>query len=200
MKNIRQNIYVICLAIFIATMFLFGRSCGSNNTSKTDLQTHTDTLIVHKTDTIMDTTKVFIFKYIKPKTKDSSKVILDSSLFKGLSYKRMYNSEFRDSNIVINTIDTTIGYLTSKQIKYKLLVPLRIYDSTTIKITKDTFIYKPYKYEIHGGVIVGTKLLSPTIDLSINRSTYMLGYDPFNKQPIIGFKYRLIGWTPKKRK
>lgn len=200
MKNIRQNIDVICLVIIITIIFLLGRSCGSNNTSKTDLQTHTDTLIVHKTDTIIDTTKVFIFKYIKPKTKDSLKVILDSSLFKGLSYKRMYNSEFRDSNIVINGVDSTIGYLISKQIRYKLLVPLRIYDSTTINITKDTFIYKPYKYEIHAGVIVGTKLLSPTIDLSINRSTYMIGYDPFNKQPIIGFKYRLIGWTPKKRK
>ena len=200
LTKIKENLGNIFIGLTILGVFLFGRKCGSNNSSKSDLQTITDTLIIHKVDTIRDTTTIFKFKSIKPIAKDSIKIVLDSSMFKGLSYKRIYLNEFRDSNIVINSIDTVLGYQTDKTIKYKLLVPLRIYDSTKVVIRKDSLIYKPYKYEIHAGLAASPKFIAPKIELSIDKSTYGLGYDFINKVPMIEYKFRIIGWTPKKRR
>lgn len=187
-KNIKKNIGVIFLSIVLILIFFLGRSCG--NTPKTDLKTITDTLIVHKIDTIRDTVSIVKIK-IKPILKDSIKIQLDSSLFKGLSYKRIYENTYRDSNIVINSQDTVIGYQTSKIINYKLLVPYKIYDSTIVKITKDSLIYQPSKYQLSAGIISSPKMLAPVIDFSVDKWSFMTGYDPFNKQILVGGKYRI---------
>jgi len=112
----------------------------------------------------------------------------------------VYYDTARSKDVVIYSTDTVIGSLVGKKLSYKLLVPLKIIDTTIVEITKDSLIFVPNKYEIHAGLIASPKMLAPTIEFSIDRSTYGIGYDPFNKQPVISYKYRLFSWTPKKRK
>jgi hypothetical protein len=40
-------------------------------------------------------------------------------------------------------------------------------------------------------------MLSPVIMFSTDRVTYTLGYDPFNKTPILGYSFRI--WGSKKK-
>lgn len=192
LEKLGRNIGKIFLGIVAILLFLFGYQCGRDNTSKTDSKTITDTLIVHKVDTIRDTTTIVKIK-TKPIIKDS---FIPDTIYKDLNYVRTYENTYRDSNIVINSVDTVVGYQLAKILNYKLLVPYKIYDSTIVKITKDSLIFKPSKYELHIGLLASPKMLAPKLDISINRSTYSLGYDPFNKTPIIGYSYRL--WRSKK--
>lgn len=193
MKLIKDNLGKIFLGITLIIVFLLGRSC--NKTITKDSKVIIDTLILHKVDTIRDTLTIIKIK-LKPIVKDSIKVLLDSSMFSGLSYKRIYHNTYRDSNIVINSIDTTIGYQLDKTINYKLLVPLRIYDSTKVIIRKDSLVFKPSKTQLSIGLIASPKMIAPTIDLKINKSTYMIGYDPINNKPMIGYKYLI--WSSKR--
>lgn len=177
----------IFIVLGIILLFFLGKQCG--NTSKTDFKPNTDTLIVHKVDTIRDTTTVFkikektVFKYI---TLDTP---IDTSKYSDINKYRLYQDTLRDINIVIFNHDTVLGYLAHRSLSYKLLVPLKIYDSTTITITKE--IPKLPKYQVKVGLNVTTKGLYPNLDLTIKRSTYTAAYDPFNKIPMVGYKYTI---------
>ena len=86
------------------------------------------------------------------------------------------------------------GILRNMDVGVKLKIPLIIKDSIVVR--KDSIIYKPSKYLFYVGVIASPKTIAPTIMFSKDRSTYTIGYDPFNKQPVIGYSYRL--WSSKK--
>lgn len=196
-KTISDKIELICAIIIIAIIFYLGKQCGSSKSIE-PIPDKVITVINYR-DTIFPKDTVYIDslipKYIPkhdtlwlPLPKDS----IDCGrvfIYKDSIIKKDYN---------IYTTSHIQGKLRAMEVGVKLKVPLEIHDSTVIKI--DSLVYKPYKYEIHTGVMVGIKNIVPTIDLSIDKCTYSLGYDPFNKQPMIGFKYRLKGWTPRNKK
>lgn len=199
MNKIKDNLLLIFAIIIMVSIFLLGKQCGSSNTFKNDLQPIRDTLIVTKVDTIHS--KDTVLKYAL-KLKFKVDTVIKPIYLDSTECNRIY--VYEDS---ISTKDYTLyrkshvqGRLRYDTTGVKLKVPLLVINSTTVTIKDSIFVDKPYKYEIHTGVVASPKFLAPTIDLSINKITYSVGYDPFNKQPIIGLKYRLIGWNPKKKK
>lgn len=202
LEKIKTNIKYIFIVVVIIIVFLLGRSCSKKDVNKEIKKESTN--ITSKIDTVFPKDTIYVFKdkplpypvYIKG---DTIKIQpLDSlQLYRFFVYK----DSIEDKNIKIySTIITQGKTLSSFKPSYKLKVPLLITD--TIRITKiDSInIEKPQKYQISGGIIVSPKMLAPIIDLTINRSTYSIGYDPFNKLPIVGYKIRIIGWNPRKRK
>ena len=184
MKN---RFYYIFIATLVVIVFFLGRQCS--NSSKNDLKPVIDTLILHKVDTIRDTISVF-----KTKIKIIFRPVyiskpVDTNKYKNIPEYRVYQDTTKDSNVVIYSNDTVLGYLTSKQLSYKLLVPLKIYDSTKVIITKQVPILP--KYQLKLGSILSTKSIIPSFELDINKSNYEIGYDPFNKIPYIGYKYTI---------
>ena len=191
MKN---KLVYLFLGISIISVFLFGKSCGNST-----LEIPKEYIKVTKyKDTIFPKDTVYVPEeklipypvYIDTNTY-TSKPVDSLELNRFFSHK----DTIIDSNIELyRDIHTQGKTLVLNKISYKLKVPLIIKDCTIVK--KDSIIFKPSKYEFHVGFLSSTKFISPTIDLSINKSTYTLGYDYFNKTPIIGFKYRL--WKSKK--
>ena len=194
-EKIKDNFNLIATVLIICIVFLWGKSCG---TKEFKPEEPTVITITNYRDTIfpVDTFKVYDIKPGK-RIHDTiyKPIYLDSTQCNKVF---IYSDSIKTKEYDIYTKAHVQGLFKNLNLKVKLKVPLMIKDCTIIK--KDSLIYRPDKYELHAGIIVGLKILSPTIDLSIDRCTYSIGYDPFNKQPIIGFKYRLIGWTPKKRK
>lgn len=111
---------------------------------------------------------------------------------------KVYEDSLDDKNITIRYKDyVSQGDLIGKDLNYTLKVPLKIIDSKTITITKTDTLFKSPKYSINAGLSVGTQLLSPTVDFSIDRFTFQGGYNIQTKSPTIGIRYRL--WSSKKR-
>ena len=146
-------------------------------------------MTIHKSDTIRDTLTVFktkervVFKYV-----DVEKDI-DTSKYSEIRKFRVYKDTIRDSNIVIFNNDTILGYLTSRHLSYKLLVPLKIYDSTTTIITKE--YPKLPKNQINVGADVFSKGIYLSASFSVKRNTYGLSYDLTNKNILLSYKYTL---------
>lgn len=200
LDKIGQNLGKILVIILLIIVFLLGHQCGNKIWSKNDFKTHIDTTIVHTTDTIFskDTVLKYAFKPGKIKRDTITKIIyLDSTQCNRIY---IYQDSIITKDYNIYSKKHIQGILRYDTIGVKLKVPLRIYDTTKITIKKDSLIFRQDKYQIHVGLLASTKMLAPSIDLSINKCTYLVAYDPFNKQPIIGFKYRLFSWTPKKKK
>lgn len=193
LKKIKDNLELICIVIIVCIVFLLGKSCGNKVIKTLDPEIIT---ITNYRDTIFPKDTVYESKWYPSKPKyDTVWIPFDSV---DVNKILVYNDTIKKPEYEAYTETTVQGILRDMKLGIKLKVPLMIKDCTVVK--KDSLIYRPYKYEIHGGLVVGLTMLAPTIDLSIDRCTYSIGYNPFNRQPIIGFKYRLIGWTPKKRK
>lgn len=193
LKKIKDNLELICIVVIVCIVFLLGKSCG-NKVIKT-LEPEVVTITNYK-DTIFPKDTVYEDKWHPSKPKHDTVWIPFDSV--DVNKILVYNDTIRKPEYEAYTKTTVQGILRDMKLGIKLKVPLMIKDCTIVK--KDSLIYRPYKYEIHGGLVVGLTMLVPTIDLSIDRCTYSIGYNPFNRQLIIGFKYRLLGWTPKKRK
>jgi hypothetical protein len=181
------NFKVIFIILGIVTLFFLGKQCG--NGSKNDLKPLSDTIRIHTTDTIHDSTTVFKMKEKRIFKHDTIFKYIDTTKYSQIAQYRLYQDTIRDSNIVIFNHDTVLGYITSRSLSYRLLVPLKIYDST--KVTINNKVPTLPKYQLKVGLTVNPRGLSPNIDLSIKRNTYSIGYDPFNKIPYIGYKYTL---------
>lgn len=194
LKNLLKNLkmdkfkYIFLISSIILIFFL-GKQCG--NESKNDLKPIIDTLIYHKTDTIRDTTTIFKIKEKRVISYVPIDKPIDATKYAEIRQYRLYQDTVRDSNIVIFNHDTVLGYLTSRSLAYRLLVPLKIYDTTKLVITKQIPTPILPKYQLKIGAMFNPKGLSPIIDLSIKRNTYSISYDPFNKIPYIGYKYTL---------
>ncbi len=198
-SKIKDNWNLIATVIIICIVFLWGKSCGNKVIEPTEPKVVT---IINYRDTIFPKDTIITFKdrpvpypvYIDTNTYISKPIdSLDMSRF------FVYNDSTEDSNVKIYSKIVTQGRtLNSFKPSYKLKVPLIIKDSTVVKM--DSLVYRPYKYEIHAGGIVGFKTLAPVVEMSINKATYGAGYDILNKSIIFTAKYRLFGWTPKKKK
>lgn len=198
-NKIKDNWNLTATVIIICVVFLWGKSCGSKEfkpqepkvvtvTNYRDTIFPPDTIINLPTKLVPYPVYVKDTSGLKPQPADS----LELNRF------FVYNDSTEDSNIKIYSKIVTQGKtLNSFKPSYKLKVPLIIKDSTVVKI--DSLIYRPYKYEIHAGGIVGFNTAAITADLSVDKCTYGFGYDFINKAPLISFKYRLYGWIPKKK-
>lgn len=195
LEKIKNNLSWIFVIICLIIIFLLGKSCG--NKSKEVVPLKVITVIEYK-DTIFpkDTIIVYSIRIGKPIHDTIIKPIyLDSS---NCNKVYTYQDSLKTKEYNIYTRADVQGLLRDLKLSVKLKVPLIIKDSVVIK--KDSLIFKPNKYQIQVGLLTSTKMIAPSIDLSIDKCTYTIAYDPFNKQPIIGFKYRLFSWTPKKDK
>ena len=195
LEKIKNNLSWLFIIICLIIIFFFGKSCG--NKSKEAVKTNVITIVQYK-DTIFpkDTTIVYKLKLSKPIHDTILKLVyLDSSQCNRIY---IYKDSIETKEYNIYSKAHIQGILRSLDLSVKLKVPLIIKDSVIIK--KDSLIFRPDKYQIQMGLLTSTKMIAPSIDLSINKCTYMIAYDPFNKQSIIGFKYRLFSWTSKKYK
>lgn len=197
-NKIKDNWNLIATVIIICMVFLWGKSCGSKEFKPQEPKVVT---VTNYRDTIfpVDTIISFVDKPI-PKPYP---VYVDTSYLQPIDSLEMhrffiYNDSIEDSNVKIYSKIVTQGKtLSSFKPSYKLKVPLIIKDSTVVK--QDSLVYRPYKYEIHVGGIVGFKTLAPVVEVSVNKATYGAGYDILNKSIIFTAKYRLFGWNPKKK-
>lgn len=200
LEKIGQNIGKIFLGIIAIALFIFGYQCGSSKTiSKNDSKTHTDTFIVHTTDTVKPDPKI-VYYASKPKIRIDTiikPVYLDSGACNRIY---VYEDTIRTKDYDLYRKSYIQGKLRFDTTGVKLKVPLMVTNSTTVTIKKDSIISHPYKYEIHAGILATPKMLAPMLELSIDKWSYSAGYDPFNKQPVIQIKYRIAGWCPKNKK
>lgn len=153
------------------------------------------TVIKHSRDTIWAKDTLYKFKSIKVPVKikvtDTIYKVLpvDSSACNTVS---LYKDSLIDSNIVIYYKDYIQGVLRSKDMSYKLKVPLRIIDS--IK-TKETITIKP-KFNISLGSIVGVNMIAPGIKVRYKRNEFGINYNIISPIPqngiMVHWKYILI--------
>jgi len=194
-NKIKDNWKSISILIIGIVLFLWGKSCGNKVIEPQEPKVVT---VTNYRDTIFPVDTFYSHSVIPGKPRiihDTVPVYyLDSA---SCNRYYIYDDTIKDSKYDIVSRQIVQGRLSSSDIKVKLKVPLIIKDSTVVKM--DSLIYRPYKYEIHAGGIVGFKTAAITADLSVDKCTYGIGYDILNKAPIISFKYRLHGWTPKKK-
>lgn len=204
-KKIQNNFNIIFSGLVIILMFFIGYQCGNKNSDVQKIIKNTsDTTSTHKRDTVFakDTIIVFKNRFISkpyPIYIDTNKIKLQPLDSLQLYRFFIYNDSIEDSNIKIYSKIVTRGKtLNSFKPSYKLKVPIVIIDSIKTIIKDSIFIAntKLSKYQLSVGFITSPQILAPMIDLSINRSTYSIGYDPFNKQPLIKYSFRL--WKSKK--
>ncbi len=199
-NKIKDSWKTIVIVIIICGVFLWGKSCGSKVIEPVEpkvvtVTNYRDTIFPPDTIINLPTKLVPYPVYVKDTTGLKSQPIDSLELNRFF----VYNDSTEDSNVKIYSKIVTQGKtLNSFKPSYKLKVPLIIKDSTVVKM--DSLIYRPYKYEIHAGGIVGFRTLAPVVEMSINKVTYGAGYDILNKSIIFTAKYRLFGWTPKKKK
>lgn len=204
-KKIKSNLGGIFIILIILLLFFISYKCGNKNIIISDsIKNTSDTISMHKRDTIFlkDTIIVFKDKLVSkpyPIYIDTNKIKLQPLDSLQLYRFFIYNDSIEDSNIKIYSKIVTRGKtLNSFKPSYKLKVPIVIIDSIKTIIKDSIFITstKLSKYQLSVGFITSPQILAPMIDLSINRSTYSIGYDPFNKQPLIKYSFRL--WKSKK--
>lgn len=146
--------------------------------------TKSDTLTVYKTDTIFapDTTYVYLQH---PSIYDSIYIYEPDSTL--CNYIRDYKDTINDTNITIFTSDIVKGKLLESKTSYKLKVPIKIIDSVTTTITNTVIP----KYSLYGGLQVGNQEVSPNLTFQKDKFYVQGGYNIIQKQPFIGFGYRL---------
>ena len=195
-NRIKDNWNLIATVLIICVVFLWGKSCGTKVIEPTEPKVVT---ITNYRDTIFPVDTFYSHMVIPGKPRiihDTVPVYyLDSA---SCNRYYIYDDTIKDSKYDVISRQVVQGRLSSSNIRVKLKVPLIIKDSTVVKM--DSLIYRPYKYEIHAGGIVGFKVLAPVIEMSIDKGTYGAGYDILNKSIIFTAKYRLHGWTPKSKK
>jgi hypothetical protein len=192
----KDKLELIIVVTVICIVFWFGRSCGKQVVTPV-LEPNVVTVTKYR-DTIFPKDTIYSDKWYPSKPKHDTTWILVPRDSLDCTRVFQYDDTLIHKEYEVYSRVHVQGKLRQMQLGVKLKVPLMIKDCTVVKI--DSLVYRPYKYEIHGGVLVSSNMLAPVAEVSIDKLTYSLGYDPFNKRPIIGFKYRIIGWTPKKRK
>lgn len=168
------------VGLTLLTMFQCQNDPEKEYITKTDTVTTTtvvhDTVTVHKPKLVHDT--AFVVYDV-----DRDRFIHDE-LYKMRFYERTY----RDTNMIIRVQDSIVGYLMDRNVAYRILLPIKRVDS--VFITKSSV--KPFKYEIKGGLDLTKTNAFISTDLEVNRHTFQVGYDPFNKQAKLGYKYTIF--------
>ncbi len=194
MKNNQLNNLLTFIGIFliglIIGLLLFKRCDNTINDGSAPI-----TVIKHSRDTIWAKDTIYSFKRIKIPVKvrvtDTIYKVLpiDSSACNTVS---LYQDSLIDTNIAIYYKDYVQGILRSKDLSYKLKIPLKIIDSVKIK---ETITIKP-KFNISAGSIVGANMIAPGIKVGIKRHEFGINYNIISPTPLDGvmvhWKYILI--------
>ena len=169
MKLRKDNIKYLYLLIIFIISFLLGKQC-SNNSSKTNYKPITDTLILHKVDTIKskDTIVKYAFKLKYKIDTLYQGVFIDST---NCNLTKLYEDSIITNNYNLYKKSYIKGLLINDTIGVKLKVPLKIIDSTKIYITKHDTVYKPNIWSIKAGMLVSPNTLAPSIDYTKNKIT-----------------------------
>lgn len=194
-NKIKDNWNLISTVIIISMVFLWGKSCGNKEFKPQEPKVVT---VTNYRDTIFPVDTFYSHTVIPGKPRvihDTIPVYYLDSIECNRYY--VYTDTIKDSKYEVISKQTVQGRLSNSDIKVKLKVPLIIKDSIVIR--QDSLIYLPNKYEIHAGLVASPVSLYPIIEMSVDKNTFGVGYDPFNKIPYISYKFRIISWTPKKK-
>lgn len=193
--KISDKLVLVFAVVIVCVVFLLGKSCGDNK-DKNIIKPKEVITIKEYRDTIFpkDTLYITKIKIGKPRIDTVYDIIyVDSNMCNNVF---IYEDSTITKDYNIYSIKRIQGILREEVRSVKLKVPLVIKDSVVITIKHDSLVFKPSKYVVHVGILATPRFLAPTLSLGIDRSTYMIGYDPFNKSPLIGCSFRL--WKSKK--
>lgn len=184
-------LYGIIIVLFI--LLLIDKGCQKPNKPFNQIETYIDT--IRTSDTIWAKDTIYKFKTVRlPKATDSifihdtikiNKFLVD---YVDCSYLRIYNDSAWDENLTIYYVDTIFGILFSKNLSYKLKVPVIINNNITIN--------KKSKFSLYTGIEIGgnkqTFNLSPYILANYKRNQYFYRYDLMNKTHNLGLGIRIL--------
>lgn len=146
--------------------------------------------IFHRTDTIWppkDTVYVYKNIVIPKPVHDTSWLPLNITLDScNKVYK--YTDSLKDDNIDLFYTDYVQGILLKKDLKYKLKVPLKIIDSIKVLEIREK---KPI-FVLSAGILASKNQVSPMGYIGFNKTEFGIGYDFFNKSPMLSYKYNLF--------
>lgn len=204
--NLKENKLKVIKWGFIALIsIIFAVKCDSIIDSTKALikpsNSFIDTVKTHTRDTIWAKDTIIT----PPIVIKSNPIVIHDTILKPASIDTLemykfftYKDTIKDSNIDIYRDATTQGKtLRYNKISYKLKVPLKIIDSKTLIITKTDTSYRQPKYSINIGTAVGTQLLCPMAEFTIDKHTFGAGYNLQTNSPVIKYSFRL--WSSKKR-
>lgn len=204
--NLKENkLKVIKWGLIALISIIFAVKCDSviNNIKALIKPSNSsiDTVEIHTIDTIWAKDTIIT----PPIVIKSKPIIIHDTILKPASIDTLemykfftYKDTIKDSNIDIYRDVITQGKtLTQNKLSYKLKVPLKIIDSKTLTITKTDTLYKQPKYSIAVGAAVGTQLLCPMAEFTIDKHTFGAGYNLQTNSPVIKYSFRL--WSSKKR-
>lgn len=182
--------YIFYITLVIGTFLLGTQTCKNKEikyiskveTTHDTIWPDTTKIEVPKSYMIHDTFKMIEYYEIPQ----------DSIQLQVFFQKRAYERSYKDKNIEILVQDTIVGYLIGQKTSYKAFKPISIVNSTitTVK-SPDTLKIAP-KWEFKAGTDITVKNLYLNVELELNRNSYNIGYDPFNKQIRIGYKRTLF--------
>jgi len=189
LKDIK-NIAITVLFIIIAIL-LFQVGC---NKPGPDLSPKIDSVTTHDTVWAKDTLIAFKPVY-KPKWDTIYQI--DTLEYAGdpddLFFTRIYKDTLDDTNQTVYTHIKTFGMLDSLSVSYKLKIPIKITNNTTI--TNTNIVTKSPRFSIYAGAEIGGNTtsfnLSPFINLNIKNNNVYYRYGVLDKTHNIGVGIKL---------
>jgi len=189
LKDIK-NILLIALFIVVAIL-LFKTGC---NKPGPDLSPKIDSVTTHDTVWTKDTLIAFKPVY-KPKWDTIYQI--DTLEYAGdpddLFFTRIYKDTLDDTNQTVYTHIKTFGMLDSLSVSYKLKIPIKITNNTTI--TNTNIVTKSPRFSIYAGAEIGGNTtsfnLSPFINLNIKNNNVYYRYGVLDKTHNIGLGIKL---------
>lgn len=178
--------------ILIVIILLLREGCSVYNTLLKANTLKSDTIYIHKIDTIFPPKEPIQFKEIHvPKPYFIHDTIVRINGRDTCTNIKIYEDSLIDGNINIYYKDYVAqGELLGKDLSYKLKVPLRITDSKTVTISVPT-MYPPV-FQIDAGVIAGSNIFAPKVGVSYKRHTISAGYNLTNRQPVLEYRFALF--------
>ena len=193
-KHMWQKIVIVVLLLFL----VWGKCGGTVEPQDINVVTYTDTTYsthidtIEFIDTIYKTKTKLLYTYIDEIPEDSSKLY---------TFETYLNDSLLDGDLSTKIkVKDDSAMLISQNFNYTPKFPKYIYqtDSVFIHDSTVTTIYdtKP-KLMVGLDIVFGNATkqgtIMPNIGLELRGNTILeAGYDPFNKQVMIGAKYKLI--------
>ena len=183
--------------MILSLLLILDKSC-KKPTSIFRTETYVDTIRTSDTIWAKDTIRKLVYLN-RPKAKDSVfihdtivKEILKSVYTEPCSYLRIYQDSVSDKNVTFFYHDTVYGVLLSREISYRLKVPLIINNTETITKTTQQNKRLYVGFETGFNKKINYFELTPQIAVNLKRRTYIYGYDLINKTHKIGIHFQLF--------
>jgi hypothetical protein len=175
-----------CVIVLLIIIIIALCKCNSINVKEVEIPV-TKIKRVHITDTIKETIRDTIVKYITLKVPAPTISETDTTI-------NIYNQAYNDTNLTFNLTANVDGTLVEWNFDYLLKVPIR--ETITITNTDSIFITKE-KFKnmlfLNGIVLGGVNQFDAGIGLSFYQKKgylYQLNYMPISKSVVAGFSYQ----------